>query len=153
MNIYEIDNAIMDCVDMDTGEVIDINRLEELQMVRDEKVENVALWIKELSAEIEGIKAESKRLSQRKVSAENKIKSLKKYLVYALDGKKFKTARASVSFRKSQAVEVSDINLIPAEYLTFAEPKPNKTEIKKAIKEGKEVGGCSLVENTSVVVG
>ena len=153
MNIFEIDNAIMDCVDKDTGEIIDLDRLEELQMVRDEKVENVALWIKELSAEIEGIKAESKRLANRKQTAENKIKGLKKYLGYALDGQKFKTARASVSFRKSQAVEVSDINLVPAEYLTFADPKPNKAEIKKAIKAGKEVGGCTLTESTSVIVG
>jgi hypothetical protein len=36
MKLYEIDNAIMDCVDMETGEIIDVERLSALQMERDQ---------------------------------------------------------------------------------------------------------------------
>lgn len=46
MNLYEIDEAIMDCVDMETGEIIDSDKLAELQIARDDKVEGVevARW-------------------------------------------------------------------------------------------------------------
>ena len=153
MNIFEIDNAIMDCIDMETGEVIDIDRLDALQMQREEKVENVALWIKELSAEADALKAESQKLSKRKQVAENKITSLKNYLRMALDGQKFETPKAVVSFRKSKSVEINNFGLLKPEYLTYAEPKANKTAIRKAINEGKEVAGADLVENLSVIVG
>lgn len=153
MNIFDIDEAIMDCIDMDTGEIVDIDRLDALQMQREEKVENVALWIKELSAEADALKSESQKLSKRKQVAENKITSLKNYLRMALDGQKFKSPRATVSFRRSESVSVTDASRLGTEYLVFAEPKPNKTAIKKAIKEGKEVDGAELVTNTSVTVG
>ena len=42
MTIYEIDQAIMECVDFETGEIIDTEQLDELQMERDTKLENVA---------------------------------------------------------------------------------------------------------------
>ena len=58
MRLYEIDNAIRECVDEETGEVIDIDRLEELQIQRGEKVEGVACWIKNLLAYADAIKVE-----------------------------------------------------------------------------------------------
>ena len=57
MKLYEIENAILECIDTETGEVIDIERLNELQMERETKIENVACWIKDLKAEAEAIKA------------------------------------------------------------------------------------------------
>lgn len=56
MTLYEINNAILECVDMETGEIIDSDKLSELQIALDEKIENVALWIKDLKAEAEAIK-------------------------------------------------------------------------------------------------
>ena len=58
MTIYEIDQAIMECVDLETGEIIDTEQLDKLQMERDAKLENVACWIKDLKAEAEALKAE-----------------------------------------------------------------------------------------------
>lgn len=37
MTLYEINNAILECVDMETGEIIDSDKLSELQMAFDEK--------------------------------------------------------------------------------------------------------------------
>ena len=51
MTIYEINNAILNCIDMETGEIIDTEQLDKLQMDRDTKFENVACWIKDLKAE------------------------------------------------------------------------------------------------------
>lgn len=152
MTIYEINQAIMECVDLETGEIIDTEQLDKLTMEREAKLENVACWIKELKAEAEALKAEKMAFAKRQQVAENKMESLKKYLAYALDGQAFKTVRASVTFRKSQAVEIVDIYKLDENYLRYKEPEADKTAIKEALKAGQTVAGATLVENTSVII-
>ena len=152
MTIFEIDKAIMECVDLETGEIIDTEQLDKLQMERDTKLENVACWIKELKVEAEALKAEKQALAERQKVAENKMESLKKYLAFVLDGNAFKSTRASVTFRKSQVVEIADIYKLDENYLRYKEPEADKTAIKEAIKQGKTVAGATLVENTSVII-
>ena len=157
MTIYEIDNEIMNCVDMETGEVIDTEKLNELQMERDAKIENVALWIKELKAEAEAIKNEKLALAERQRVAENKAESLKNWIAYALNGEKFKTAKCSVSFRTTESVEVTEEGLESLmnghdELLTYKAPEPNKKAIKQALKDGLNVAGVQLVQNTSTII-
>ena len=128
MKLYEIENAILECIDEETGEVIDTDKLDALLMERDAKVENVALWIKDLKAEAEAIKTEKQKLAERQKVAENKAESLKKWLVYALGGQKFSTAKCAVSFRNTESVEVTDEgleNLMSSgndELLTYKKP-------------------------------
>ena len=156
MKLYEINQAILNCIDLETGEIIDTEQLDKLTMERETKLENVACWIKELKAEAEALKAEKMAFAKRQQVAENKMESLKKYLAYALDGQAFKTTRASVTFRKSQAVEITDIYKLDENYLRYKEPEADKTAIKEALKEaikqGKTVAGATLVENTSVII-
>ena len=157
MTIYEIDQAIMECVDLETGEIIDTEKLDKLQMERETKLENVACWIKELKAEAEALKNEKQALAERQRVAENKAESLKKWLAYALQGEKFKTPKCAISFRKSEAVEVTDegLNNLMKEHdelLTYKAPEPNKTAIKQALKDGLNVAGVQLVQNTSTII-
>lgn len=152
MKLYEIDQAILNCIDLETGEIIDTEQLDKLTMEREVKLENVACWIKELKAEAEALKAEKMAFAKRQQVAENKMESLKKYLAYALDGQAFKTVRASVTFRKSQAVEIDDIYKLDENYLRYKEPEADKTAIKEALKAGQTVAGATLVENTSVII-
>ena len=157
MTIYEIDQAIMECVDLETGEIIDTEQLDKLQMERDTKLENVACWIKDLKAEAEALKNEKQALAERQRVAENKAESLKKWLAYALQGEKFKTPKCAISFRKSEAVEVTDegLNNLMKEHdelLTYKAPEPNKTAIKQALKDGLNVAGVQLVQNTSTII-
>ena len=157
MTIYEIDKEILNCIDLETGEIIDIDKLNELELERDAKIENVACWIKELKAEAEAIKAEKLALAERQKVAENKAESLKKWLAFALNGEKFKTAKCSVSFRKSEVVEITDeglSNLMKEhdELLTYKAPEPNKKAIKDALKDGLSVQGVRLECNTSVII-
>ena len=158
MKLYEINNAILECIDFDTGEIIDIDKLNELQLEREAKIENVALWIKDLKAEAEAIKVEKLALADRQRVAENKAESLKKWLAYALHGEKFKTAKCAVSFRNTECVEVTDEGLeeLMANYdelLTYKDPEPNKKAIKDAIKnDGLNVQGVQLVQNVSTII-
>ena len=157
MKLYEIDNAILECIDLETGEIIDTEQLDKLQMERDTKLENVACWIKDLKAEAEALKNEKQALAERQRVAENKAESLKKWLAYALQGEKFKTPKCAISFRKSEAVEVTDegLNNLMKEHdelLTYKAPEPNKTAIKQALKDGLSVEGVQLIQNTSTII-
>lgn len=149
MRLYDIDEAILSCIDTDTGEILDADKLNALQIEREEKIENVALWIKNLKSDAEALKAEKQAFADRQKAAENKAESLKKWLTEALAGEKFKTTRVAVSFRKSKSVQVEDIWKLDDSFVKYAEPTADKAAIKKAIEAGQEVAGASLVENVS----
>ena len=104
--LYEIDAAIMDCVDTETGEIIDEEKLNALLMERSAKLEGVALWIKNLDSDAAAIRAEREALEKRQKAAENKATSLRAWLANALSGQKFSTARVAISYRKSVSTEV-----------------------------------------------
>lgn len=161
MNLYEINQAILDCIDYETGEVVDVDALEALQMAKDKKVENIALWIKDLKAEAEAIAAEVKELQHRKKVAENKAESLKQYLSTAIYGQKWHGARYAISWRKSKSVEISDEAQLVAwamsvdgsdEFLRFKDPELNKTAIKAAIEDGQEIPYAALVEKNNIQI-
>lgn len=152
-NLYEIDQGILECIDLETGEVIDPERLENLQMERDQKIECVVLWIKNLESDALAIKAEKEALAKRQVAALAKAAQLKEWLGKAMEGQKFSTARCAVSFRRSETVEVEDVALIPAELLRVKTTvEADKTKIKALLKDGQEVKGCCLVENQNIQI-
>ena len=150
-SLYEIDAQIMACVDFETGEIIDAEKLEQLQMQFNDKVEGIALWIKNLVAEAKMIKEEKDNLAARQKVCENKAESLKKYLGQALAGEKFKTPKVSISYRKSESVEVADVEFLSPEYLKF-KPEADKTKIKEALKAGEVVEGAMLVEKNNIQI-
>lgn len=152
-NLYEIDRAILGCVDPETGEIIDPELLNGLLMERTEKIENVALWVKNLESDAVAYEAEEAAFKTRKEKARNKVEKLKEWLANACDGEKFATGKCEISFRKSESVEVVDINKIPAEFIrTKTTETADKTAIKKAIKSGQEVDGCSLVQKLNTKI-
>lgn len=151
MNLYEINKAMQECINLETGE-IDLELFEKLQLEKDEKIENVALWIKNLSSDVESMENEKKAFEERIKACKNKVSSLKTYLEMALNGEKFQTSRCSITFRKSKSIEVTDISKLEKNYLKYAEPTADKTAIKKAIESGVTVVGASLVENFNVQI-
>ena len=156
MKLFEIDEAIRNFdleVDEETGEVLNYDELEKLNLARDKKVEGVGLWIKELTAEKEAIKKEREGFAYREKVLGNKIDSLKNYLAYALGGEKFSTPRLVVSYRRSESVNIADEMKVPDEYCHFSvERKPDKAMLKDALKHGKEIEGVSIVEKQSLQV-
>ena len=66
MTLYEINAEIASLVDEETGELLDYDRFADLQMERDAKIENMALWVKDLDAEAAAIKAEETALAERR---------------------------------------------------------------------------------------
>lgn len=155
MTLYELDKAIADfeLIVNEDGEVLNIDELDELQMARNDKIEGISLWVKNLEAEKEAVKHEKDNFADREKRLGKKIDSLKGYLTYALQGEKFSTPKVAVSFRKSESVLVKDEYLIPDEYCEFTVMrKPNKKNIKDALKKGKELMGVELVEKSNISI-
>lgn len=161
MTLYEIEDAISRCqrevIDEETGEVtteVDTEMLEALRMAKDEKVENILCWIKNLSAESSAIEKESKNLERRAKALSNKADSLKRYVAGFLHGEKWSGVRAAVTFRKTESVEVDDLTIIPKEYLRIkTTAEPDKKSIKDAItKLGETIPGAHIAQNISTIV-
>lgn len=152
MKLYEINEQILNCIDTETGEIVDVEKLNELQLAKDEKIENLALWYKDLLAEANALKEEKEAFAAREKAAKNKAESIKTYLSYVLNGENFKTTKCALSFRKSEKTIVDDINLLPEVYLKYAEPKADLTEIKKAIKNGEEINGAHIEETQNIQI-
>lgn len=151
MNLYEIDEQILSCVDLDTGEVIDEEMLDQLAMERDCKLENIACWIKNLKAEISAFKEEEKNLKTRREVLEHKQERLSNYLQKYLNGSKFESTKCKISYRKSEKVEVSNLDSIPEEFLKVT-VEPKKSDIKQALKNGEAIEGATLVQTTSMTI-
>lgn len=151
--LYEIDRNILECIDQETGEVIDYERLDALSMAKCQKIENAVCWIKNLRSDALAFKAEKESFAEREQAATKKAEQLEKWLTAVLGGYRFDSARCVVSFRKSEAVEVKDVKLIPAELLRVKTTvEADKSAIKAAIKSGHEVNGCELVEKINIQI-
>ena len=151
-NLYEIDTQITECFDADTGELLDAEKLENLMIEKENKLESVALWIKNLKADAAMYKAEKTAFAERQAAAERKAESLTEWLKNALNGQKFKTEKAEVSFRKTSKVEVLDIWELNEDFVKYSDPTPDKAAIKRAIKAGEDVKGAKLIDDISISI-
>lgn len=162
MKLWEIKDEIEKCfsetVDEETGEIlseVNLQYLEELQMAFDDKIDNICCLIKNMDAEVKAFKTEEANLKKRRMAKENASQRLKDYLKAILNGQKFESVRSKISYRASKSTEV-DMDLFlnneDADFYVVTEIKPNKTAIKKALEDGKELIGAEIVENQSMII-
>ena len=160
MNLFEINATLTRCVkltsgdfvDTETGEVIDTEAIDDLEMAMDEKVRNIACWVRNLDAEEKALAEQERIYRDRKNATHNKKEDLKEYLARALNGKKWKNAEVSVSWRKSEAVEVTDMKKLSSYYLRYREPEVNKTLLKADLKAGVKLEGAVLTEKNNIQI-
>ena len=154
--IFEIDEAISNCLDLETGE-FDEARYEELQIERSEKIDRAAALYKETAAFAKALKEQEEIFTERRKREEKKCESLKQYLARALNGEKFKSLNVEIGFRKSKSVNFADDFVKWAlehdrdDLLTYKDPTANKTAIKKALEEGEDVP-AEIVESSSISI-
>ena len=159
MKLYEIDSAIEDLLDRETGEISDVEAFEALHVKRDELLENTACCAKNLASDIKALAEEEKNLHDRRTVLERKRERLEKYLSFALDGEKFSTPRCDVRFRKSQALEITDertlrewLELSAPSFLIAQDPKIDRAGIKDAVKGGAEIPCVELVTRQNIAI-
>lgn len=160
MTLYEIDSILLSLIDPETGELLDFEEFQKLQMDREEKIENMVLWYKELVAQSKAIKEEVCKLTERRNIVDRKAERLLKYISFALDGKKFSTARCAVSYRSTKAIEVQDLKAATdwldnnghLDMVTYSAPQIDKRAVKQLINQGVNVPGVEIVENKSLQI-
>lgn len=171
-NIWEIDERLVNLIeghfDVETGEVFETEdelaqKIDEVAIELDTKIENIGCYIKNLESDIEAFKREEDNLKKRRKSTENKIEGLKTYLnnyltaVYPNEDDrrkwKFKTPKVVLGYRKSTTVEVPDLEKLDKNFIKIkTETSADKTAIKEAIKNGKEVKGAFLKDNINLSI-
>lgn len=161
MTLYEVTSDYLRIMTMMEDPELDpqtlADTLEGVEGELEVKAENYAKVMRNLEADVVGIKAEIDRLSDRKKTIENNIKQMKKALQDAMEitGKtKFKTELFSFGIRSNAPAVVIDGELenIPTEYLRIKEPEIDKAKIKEALKNGVDLEGVAHLEKSSSLV-
>lgn len=151
MTLYEIDQRILDLIDTESGEIADEQAFDLLQMEKSEKLESIALAYKNFEADAAALAEQEKSFAERKSRAKKKAERCKKLLERGLAGQKMETIFASVSYRKSVAVEITDLDALPFVFTT-TEIKPNKVKIQAAIDSGEIVPGAQIVTRNNIQI-
>ena len=161
MNIYQIQNEYLLLINQiieNGGEVTPQQELN-LQITKDQlqdKGTNYAFVIKKLDAECDIIDAEIKRLNELKKVRQNACERLKSNISHAMqifEVDKIESPLIKISFRKSQSVNVADVNSLPNEYKTIkVTESADKVKIKQALLNGEEIEGCEIINNNNLQI-
>lgn len=158
VKLYELAesyNNIWSLVDDDTMDLAVIEEaLQSIEGSIQEKVQNVVVFVKSLDADAEVIRAEEKRLAERRRALENKRDGIKQYLQMQMEAAgldKLKLATHTVSIQNNPpSVKIITPEAIPTLYLVPQEPVVDKKSILAALKAGDEVIGCELQQGRSL---
>lgn len=161
LKLYEIDQAIENTLeaiyqfaeenDGDIPEDLD-ELLNKLQFDREKKILDIARYIKTLNAESEAIKNEYIALQKRCKTNKNIAYRLKTYLKMSLyTGEKIKDSNTSLSWRKSDQVNITNEKILPINYFKI-ERTPYLSIIKSDIKQGIVVDGAELVQKQNLQI-
>jgi len=115
----------------------------------------VGAIIKSLEYWGETIDKELKRLEDLKAKAKKSKELLKNRLSEAMQRfgiERITSDTITISFRKSEGVDILDESAIPAAYFEPQEPRLSKTLIKEAIKAGKLVPGAEISQRLNLQI-
>lgn len=165
MKLYEVNQAIEDIfeqlVDPNTGEVLAdetlLAQLESLQLERNRILEYLAKLVLNTRAQVASLKEEEKRLKERRAMLERKDERLMSILDRECHGEKTDCGVATICYRKTTKVDVSDDATAISWLMEYGypqcykvpAPEISKTEVKKLLAAGTEVPGVALVQDYS----
>lgn len=161
MNLFEIaaeyraDVAKLEDLELDEQTLLDT--LEAIGGELETKAMNTAFIAKNLEATAAQIEAHAKAMTDRAKAMKNRAERLRNYLK---DGLKLaKVDKIDTPYFRIKialnppSVKIEDESLIPDAFKTDPEPPkpmPNKELIKRAISDGFQVPGCSLVRGERI---
>ena len=167
MRLYEVNQEIQRLLlliepDPETGVIPDncdeiLEQLNALTMKRSDILEYLAKVVLDIRADISALKAEEKRLKERRTVLEYKEERLMQILDRECDGQKTDCGVATVSYRKTTRVDVSDaakaVRWLKRNKYTdcfrIPEPEVSKINVKRLLQDGVTVPGVSLTQDMS----
>ena len=150
MRLFDIVQAINEALQPnEDGEITteQLEQLQQLEVAREQKLENIALYIKNETAFVDALDVEIKKMQNKKRVAQNRIDSLKNYLQYGLNGEKLNTPRVTVSYRTSKFVKITDESVLP-DNVFDVKRVASKTKIKPLLP----MAGAELVESKNISI-
>lgn len=119
-----------------------------------EKLENYAMIIVNRQANIDGKKAEAKRLLDSAKSEENAIKRMKENMQFAMvtaGQTKVKGEKFNFNVQKNPpSLKVVDETLVPEIFFEQPEPVLNKKLLLSALKDGHKYEGVEIEQGESI---
>ena len=162
MNLFELnaelERAVLESIDPETGEIIDLEKVEQLNLDLNEKVKNIGLFIINLRAEAEAQKKQEERFKAKRQALEKKADRLEQYLAANIDGKNFKFVEFVINHRPSTSVNITDniafemFAMEHPEYAKASKIEPDKACIKLALANGIEIPGAELVTKNNMQI-
>lgn len=139
------------------------NTLDGIEAEFDEKAESVAVYIKNMSAEIKALKQEEDALKRRRMAFEKSVERLKGYLLgsmHTVGRLKIDMPRAKLSVRKNAESLVVDDDLLFIEWaqahneslLKYSLPEIRKTDAKKLLQAGQALPFVHLTRTESLTI-
>lgn len=123
------------------------------------KIESYAFVIRNMEALPETIKAEEKRLADRRKAIEKRVDNIKEWLLINMQHAgitKIESPVFTVALQNNPpSLVVDNESLIPADYFKQPETPPpalDKTLVKKAIADGYEVPGAHIESKQRIVI-
>lgn len=163
MTLYEIDGRIAQALEelADADGVINEDAAAELERLEEEdrplKIENCLLFIKNRRAQAAAIRREEIALAARRRRYEEDAERVEKMVAQSLNGERFETPRALVTWRTSRALEVEpgaemewDDDQV-SRFLIFSH-RVDKKAVSAAVKAGEEVHGARIVERNNMQI-
>ena len=126
-------------------------------MQRADILQYLAKVVLDTRADVSALKAEEKRLRERRAALERRDENLMDILDRECDGEKTDCGVATICYRKTTKVDIEDNTtamdwLIKNGYMDFiryAEPEISKNDVKKLLSSGSEIPGAALVQDMS----
>lgn len=165
MNLYEITGAYIDLQNqIEAGDIPEeaiVDTLEAVEGMFEEKIDNTACVIKNLTAQAKAIKAEEEALSQRRKTLEGSCDRLKDYIRDAMSsaGKnKVETSRNSVRVGAlSESVKVVDVEALKTRNdvwrpYSYTASNVNKESVKKLLAAGEDIQGVEIKRTARLTI-
>jgi len=161
MNIYKISNDRQQLINelIENGGELTPSLQLAFEITKDNfhtECEIEAYSLKEIEYKKYIIKEEVNRFNKLLKSlekAEITIKSNIENAMNLFESDKIETPLIKISFRKSESVEVEDVNTLPALYkVVKVSESADKLKIKDAIKSGILIEGCSIKVNKNLQI-
>ncbi len=158
-SLYQIETAhlaLMNQIEMAEGEITE--EIAEQLEINEGQLQSKSIAylsvIKSKESFNTQIDDEIKRLQAMKKRNNNLVTNLKNRLLDAvkLFGD-FESGLSKFGTRKSSSVEVENVNALPKEFKVIkVTEQADKSALKKAIKEGQEIEGVSIVEKLNLKI-
>ena len=137
-----------------------LTALDQIEDAFENKAQQTIFMMKNIEAEIDPIDIESKRLQAMKKAHQNNIDRIKNRLrenMKAVGKSKLNCGLFSLSYRlqEANAVELDETEFLANnldEDLVTVKVTPNKTEIKRRLKNGEEIIGARLVDSEVLTI-